>query len=385
MGGLQPMPSLVFSNACQSGHSGEWRIGEEDEQQIFGLANAYLLSGVRHYIGTFWEILDEPSSQFAKLFYGSVSQGESVGEAVRKAREKLIEAHGEETIVWAGYMLYGDPTFVFDPAEKKEGEEPAVRDIASPEWSPVMRGHGAAVTVAAKQHRFGGYLLLVTLLVCGGIAGYAYFFQTHDQRAVAASALKTAAVPDATEAIKDERVESSKESSAPESTGETKKEKSPENVKMKDPAPPRLLKSVAVKPAVIVPPVAAPQAPARPVEVQEAALKKELPQPVVAAPLTLSMNIIGQRKETDGSYTEVLVNEAACCVPMIIFRFIWKRIVPPTFISFSTTVRKGPASSFPTPRSTNGDFSSKDEKSWFQLETSGFGWMRTPGRKPFTS
>ena len=25
MGGLQPMPSLVFSNACQTGQTGEWR------------------------------------------------------------------------------------------------------------------------------------------------------------------------------------------------------------------------------------------------------------------------------------------------------------------------------------------------------------------------
>ena len=184
MGGLQPMPSLVFSNACQSGHSGEWRIGEEDEQQIFGLANAYLLSGVQHYIGTFWEILDEPSSQFAKLFYGSLSQGESVGEAVRKAREKLIEAHGEETIVWASYMLYGDPTFAFDPAEKEEEvEESVVRDIASPEWSPVMRGHGSAATMVAKPRRSSlGFLLFGALLLCGGIAGYLYFFQPDDQQ-----------------------------------------------------------------------------------------------------------------------------------------------------------------------------------------------------------
>jgi CHAT domain-containing protein len=311
MGGLQPMPSLVFSNACQSGHSGEWRIGEEDEQQIFGLANAYLLAGVQHYIGTFWEILDEPSSQFAKLFYGSLSSGGSIGEAVRKAREKLIEAHGEETIVWAGYLLYGDPTFAFDPAEKEEEEEPVVRDIASPEWSPVMRGHGAAATVTAKQHRFGGSLLLATLLVCGGIAGYVYFFQPNDQRPVAVSALTTTAMPDATETIKDEGVESSKESSVPEPIGETKQEKSPAIAGVKDFASTNIRKSTAAQPATVTPPVAAPQALARPVEVQEAALKKDLPEPVVAAPLTLSMNIIGQRKETDGSYTEVLVNEGS--------------------------------------------------------------------------
>ena len=311
MGGLQPMPSLVFSNACQSGHSGEWRIGEEDEQQIFGLANAYLLAGVQHYVGTFWEILDEPSSQFAKLFYGSLSQGESVGEAVRKAREKLIEAHGEETIVWAGYMLYGDPTFAFDPAKKEEEEEPAVRDITSPEWSPVMRGHGAAATVGAKPRRSSlGSLVLGALLLCGGIAGYLYFFQPDDQHPPTVSAL-TAAIPDPTGTTKNEAVESSKEAGLPESTGETNQEKSPDSARMKDPVSPNLLKSAAAKPTAVIPPVAAYQAPARPVEVQEAALKKDVPQPVVAAPLTLSMNIIGQRKEPDGSYTEVLVNEGS--------------------------------------------------------------------------
>src|SRR5262249_21388275 len=94
-------------------------------------------------------------------------------------------------------------------------------------------------------------------------------------------------------------------------TGETKQEKSPESVKVKDPAPPKLLKSATAKPAPVVPPVAAPQAPAQTVEVQEAAVKKDLPQPVVAAPLTLSMNIVGQRKEPDGSYTEVVVNEGS--------------------------------------------------------------------------
>ena len=311
MGGLQPMPSLVFSNACQSGHSGEWRIKEEDEQRIFGLANAYLLAGVQHYIGTFWEILDEPSSQFAKLFYGSLSEGESVGEAVRKAREKLIEAHGEETIVWASYMLYGDPTFAFDPAEKEEVEKPVVRDIASPEWSPVMRGHGAAATMAAKPRRSSlGSLLFGALLLCGGIAGYLYFFQPDDQHPPAVSAL-TAAIPDPTGTTKNEAVDSSKEAGLPESTGETNQEKSPDSARMKDPVSPNLLKSAAAKPTAVIPPVAAPQAPARPIEVQEAALKKDSPQPVVAAPLTLSMNIIGQRKEADGSYTEVLVSEGS--------------------------------------------------------------------------
>ena len=365
MGGLQPMPSLVFSNACQSGHSGEWRIGEEDEQQIFGLANAYLLSGVQHYIGTFWEVLDEPSSQFAKLFYGSLSQGESVGEAVRKAREKLIEAHGEETIVWAGYMLYGDPTFAFDPAEKEEQvEEPVVRDIASPEWSPVMRGHGSAATMAAKPRRSGlGSLLLGALLVCGGgIAGYVYFLQPDDQHPPAVTA-STAAIPDTTGSTKDEAVESSKEGGVPRSTAETNQEKSPDSVKMKDPGSPNLLKSVAAKPAAVVPPVAAPQAPARPVDVQETALKKDLPQTVVAAPLTLSMNIIGQRKEADGSYTEVLVSEGSVLRSYDNFQVHLETNRPAYVYILLYDSQERPARSFLTPRLINRAFLSKDEKS----------------------
>ena len=46
-----------------------------------------------------------------------------------------------------------------------------------------MRGHGAAATVAAKPRRSSlGSLLLGALLLCGGIAGYVYFFQPDDQR-----------------------------------------------------------------------------------------------------------------------------------------------------------------------------------------------------------
>jgi CHAT domain-containing protein len=313
MGGLQPMPSLVFSNACQSGHSGEWQIGEGDEQEIFGLANAYLLSGVQHYIGTFWEILDEPSSQFAKLFYGSLSLGESLGEAVRKAREKLIEVHGEETIVWASYMLYGDPAFAFDPAEKKkQPEEPVVREVPSPEWSQVMRGHGTGTTIGEKHRRFGlGSVLLGAFLVCGSaIAGYVYLFQPDNYPAPEVIASNTA-VSIATETTKNQALEGSRERSVPESTDEINQEKFPDIAKIKDQVLPTLLKSAAAKPAAVVAPIVAPPAPARPVEVQETALKKDLPQPAIAAPLTLSMNIIGQRKEVDGSYTEVLVSEGS--------------------------------------------------------------------------
>jgi len=104
-----PFPALVFANACQSGQTAEWRLDEGFEDRIFGMANAFLLSGVQHYIGTFWEGLDESSCEFSVAFYRHLIRGEPVGSALKKAREHLVETFGEETIVWASYMLYGNP------------------------------------------------------------------------------------------------------------------------------------------------------------------------------------------------------------------------------------------------------------------------------------
>ncbi len=105
------MPALIFSNACQSARTDEWNLRSHFQDEIFGLANAFLLAGVKHYVGTFWEILDEPSKSFAIAFYRHLFENKTIGQAVRKARLDLMERYGEETIVWASYLLYGDPTF----------------------------------------------------------------------------------------------------------------------------------------------------------------------------------------------------------------------------------------------------------------------------------
>ncbi|MDH4232225.1 MAG: CHAT domain-containing protein [Nitrospirota bacterium] len=124
MTGMMPMPALVFSNACQTGQTGEWQLGEDFENRIFGLANAFLLSGVQHYVGTFWEIPDQAGSHFAVNFYRNLVRGSSIGDAIRLARQALIEKFGEDTIIWAGYMLYGDPTarYIFHEAAAKKSE-----------------------------------------------------------------------------------------------------------------------------------------------------------------------------------------------------------------------------------------------------------------------
>ncbi len=302
MGGLAPMPSLVFSNACQTGQTDEWQIQEGYEQQIFGLANAYLLAGVQHYIGTFWEILDEPSSQFAKLFYAFLTQGEQVGEAVRRAREKLIEAYGEETIVWASYMLYGDPTFRFAAVEKEEAPVAVPREVPAPEWPQVMRGDMAhPVSAASRRSPRNFYPLLGVALLALASLGYYYYpaGPGKDEKPVPPPIATDAGVPASPadkEPVTEAKAETKEDSVAeaiPQKSSVIQRPKELATASKTSPSPATATEPAAAKASV------------------EVAVNKEPPAPPIAAPLTLSMNIIGQRKEGDGSYTEVLVNEGS--------------------------------------------------------------------------
>ncbi|HEX4457827.1 MAG TPA: CHAT domain-containing protein, partial [Polyangia bacterium] len=110
LGGGRPMPMIVFGNACQSGATEAWNSdGDGDNARVFGLANALLTAGVRHYIGTQWEVVDGQSAQFAAALYRELADGKTIGAAVRHARGAVVAQAGEAALAWASYVLYGDP------------------------------------------------------------------------------------------------------------------------------------------------------------------------------------------------------------------------------------------------------------------------------------
>jgi hypothetical protein len=172
------MPSLVFCNACQTARSGAWTIEEGYERQIFGLANCYLLAGVRHYIGTFWEILDEPGSCSAEGFYNALARGESIGEALRRMRENLIHVYGEEVLVWGSYVLYGDPTWL-PPVGMETAAGFSVDEIAVPRPKPVVAEMASNVT-RRRRGRGSAYSYMVSggLLLAMIWVGYSLFYLT---------------------------------------------------------------------------------------------------------------------------------------------------------------------------------------------------------------
>ena len=108
--------SLVFLNACESG-----TVAREDKAQhvsyllnnpepVVGLASAFVYSGALGCVGSLWPVYDRPAAELAVRFYRNVLSGEPTGEALRRAREEIRAAYPREN-TWAGYVLYGDPTF----------------------------------------------------------------------------------------------------------------------------------------------------------------------------------------------------------------------------------------------------------------------------------
>jgi len=124
----KPMPALVFANACQSGKT-LWENAEVGSRQVFSLANAFLLSGVKHYIGTSLDVLDKDSVHFSIAFYKSLLAGDSVAASVRQARISTYAKFSEGSAIWASYLLYGDPVtcYITKPIKAKTFE--AVEDL----------------------------------------------------------------------------------------------------------------------------------------------------------------------------------------------------------------------------------------------------------------
>jgi len=107
MSGSSSMPSLIFSNACQSARTQQWA----HEAMSFDLANAFMRAGVKHYLGTFWEIPDQASTIFSQIFYQELFSGKTIGKAMKLAREKCMKSY--HSPIGAAYVLYGDPKLVY--------------------------------------------------------------------------------------------------------------------------------------------------------------------------------------------------------------------------------------------------------------------------------
>jgi hypothetical protein len=105
---------LVFLNACQTGvtanETNPQSVGEYFWKPAEGLASAFLYGGALGCVGSLWPVYDEPAAEFAVEFYNQVLEGQMIGEAMRRTRRSIKTKH-PDSITWASFVLYGDPTF----------------------------------------------------------------------------------------------------------------------------------------------------------------------------------------------------------------------------------------------------------------------------------
>ncbi|KPA18778.1 CHAT domain protein [Candidatus Magnetomorum sp. HK-1] len=164
MAGSADMPAFVFSNACQSANN---KNTSQETDSTTGLSNAFILSGAFHYLGTLWDITDKHSCKFAKEFYMNLLSSCSIGEAVRRSRIKVMP-----NIDWAGYVLIGDPRFIYfnhshknDHVENSEYTRPFVQES-------ITRGSNKFIgwdVSKVKEIRKWTILLIIILTLLYGI------------------------------------------------------------------------------------------------------------------------------------------------------------------------------------------------------------------------
>ena len=156
--GRVDLPGLVVLNACGSSDEAmRLSSGADPLAGATGLAGALLLGGVRHVVGTLWEVRDEVARLAARGLWGALGQGATIGASLAAVREQLIAGFGEDSLLWADYLLYGDPTWRVEQAAHAEFEDFDVLEGLQAKYRQELRSvdPGTRLMAAAMLLRLG--------------------------------------------------------------------------------------------------------------------------------------------------------------------------------------------------------------------------------------
>ena len=76
---------------------------DEMNRRLAGLAEAFFERGIQNYIGAGWPVDDDPAVELASVFYQNAIAGETLGDALSVARNKIM---GQGS-TWGAYQHYG--------------------------------------------------------------------------------------------------------------------------------------------------------------------------------------------------------------------------------------------------------------------------------------
>lgn len=92
---------VVFINGCRS-------AGQAPQyNRLDGWADKFMRAGAAAFIGSQWAVSDSAARRFAAEFYRWLRTGDTLGQAIMRARQAAASEPGDPT--WLAYTVYGDP------------------------------------------------------------------------------------------------------------------------------------------------------------------------------------------------------------------------------------------------------------------------------------
>ncbi|ADB36653.1 CHAT domain-containing protein [Spirosoma linguale] len=110
---MSNVPELVFVNCCFLGQfDGAAELANNNRLKLAANIGTQLIEiGVKAVVVAGWAVNDTAALDFAEVFYQSMFEGYSFGEAIKKARKLVFEKHGARNNTWGAYQAYGDPFY----------------------------------------------------------------------------------------------------------------------------------------------------------------------------------------------------------------------------------------------------------------------------------
>lgn len=187
-------PAVVFVNACGGVPLGLRADGDDATALDAGVFRGFVRAGMRHFVGPWLDVPDLPSADLARDFWRALRRGDTVGEALRRARVAAAE-RGESVAL--SHRLLGEPGVAWFAARPVETTSVGARGaVVLMVRAPSPEGLGPEGLAALQQSRRaalrriveaqGGRLLPGRGAVDRAVFGLPVSFENDAQRAARA-------------------------------------------------------------------------------------------------------------------------------------------------------------------------------------------------------
>jgi len=104
--------ALVTLSACDTSTG-----ADQGQDGVASLVRPFVAAGARSVVANLWTAQDNFSLTLMREFYRELAGGSDIGEALRRAKLKMIQNFGPDATpkLWSGVLAYGDASAVIAP------------------------------------------------------------------------------------------------------------------------------------------------------------------------------------------------------------------------------------------------------------------------------